>query len=80
VRKINIDTDIRLAMTAAIREFLAENPEQVRPAREYPEAGARRGQGDLPRSASMEFGRDGQGWQDRGAADWQSSPERYASG
>jgi fructose-bisphosphate aldolase class II len=26
VRKINIDTDIRLAMTAAIRKFFAENP------------------------------------------------------
>ncbi|MBQ1657068.1 MAG: fructose-bisphosphate aldolase class II, partial [Rhodocyclaceae bacterium] len=28
VRKINIDTDIRLAMTGAIRKFLAENPEK----------------------------------------------------
>ena len=26
VRKVNIDTDIRLAMTAAVRRFLAENP------------------------------------------------------
>ncbi len=26
VRKINIDTDIRLAMTGAVRKFLAENP------------------------------------------------------
>ncbi len=26
VRKVNIDTDIRLAMTAAVRKFLAENP------------------------------------------------------
>ncbi|WP_432259306.1 class II fructose-bisphosphate aldolase [Cupriavidus sp. TMH.W2] len=40
VRKINIDTDIRLAMTAAIRRFLAENPgkfdprEYLKPARE----------------------------------------------
>ncbi len=40
VRKINIDTDIRLAMTAAIRKFLAENPgkfdprEYLKPARE----------------------------------------------
>jgi fructose-bisphosphate aldolase class II len=34
VRKINIDTDIRLAMTAAIRKFFAENPEKFDP-REY---------------------------------------------
>jgi fructose-bisphosphate aldolase, class II len=40
VRKINIDTDIRLAMTAAVRKFLAENPskfdprEFLKPARE----------------------------------------------
>lgn len=34
MRKINIDTDIRLAMTAAIRKFLAENPTKFDP-REY---------------------------------------------
>jgi fructose-bisphosphate aldolase class II len=40
VRKINIDTDIRLAMTGAARKFLAENPEKfdmrdwMKPARE----------------------------------------------
>ena len=34
VRKINIDTDIRLAMTAAIRRFFAENPSKFDP-REY---------------------------------------------
>ncbi len=34
VRKINIDTDIRLAMTAAIRQFFYENPEKFDP-REY---------------------------------------------
>ena len=28
VRKINIDTDIRLAMTGAIRRFFVENPAQ----------------------------------------------------
>ncbi|TAM11778.1 MAG: fructose-bisphosphate aldolase class II [Nevskiaceae bacterium] len=31
VRKINIDTDIRLAMTGAIRKFLAENPGEFDP-------------------------------------------------
>jgi len=31
VAKINIDTDLRLAMTAAIRKFLAENPSEFDP-------------------------------------------------
>jgi fructose-bisphosphate aldolase, class II len=40
VRKINIDTDIRLAMTGAVRKFLAEHPDKfdmrewMKPARE----------------------------------------------
>ena len=34
VRKINIDTDIRLAMTGAVRKFLFENPSKFDP-REY---------------------------------------------
>ena len=34
VRKINIDTDIRLAMTGAIRRFMGENPSKFDP-REY---------------------------------------------
>lgn len=34
VRKVNIDTDIRLAMTGAIRKFFAENPSKFDP-REY---------------------------------------------
>lgn len=34
VRKINIDTDIRLAMTAAIRRYMAEHPGQFDP-RDY---------------------------------------------
>ena len=32
VRKINIDTDIRLAMTGAVRKFLFENPTSSMPA------------------------------------------------
>jgi fructose-bisphosphate aldolase class II len=34
VRKINIDTDIRLAMTGAIRRFFVENPSKFDP-RDY---------------------------------------------
>jgi fructose-bisphosphate aldolase, class II len=37
VRKINIDTDLRLASTGAIRKFLAENPEEFDP-RKYLQA------------------------------------------
>jgi fructose-bisphosphate aldolase class II len=44
VRKINIDTDIRLAMTGAVRKFLHENPDKfdarewLKPAREAAKA------------------------------------------
>lgn len=44
VRKVNIDTDIRLAMTAAVRRFLFENPDKfdprdfLKPAREAAKA------------------------------------------
>jgi fructose-bisphosphate aldolase class II len=31
VRKVNIDTDLRLASTGAIRKFLAENPSEFDP-------------------------------------------------
>jgi len=31
VRKVNVDTDLRLAVTATIRKFLKENPEQFDP-------------------------------------------------
>ena len=34
VRKVNIDTDIRLAMTGAIRRYLVENPAKFDP-RDY---------------------------------------------
>jgi len=31
VRKVNVDTDLRLASTAAIRKFLFENPSEFDP-------------------------------------------------
>ena len=58
VRKINIDTDIRLAMTAAVRKFLAENPDKfdarewLKPAREAAKA--------ICRQRYVEFGCEGQ--------------------
>lgn len=59
VRKINIDTDIRLAMTGAVRKFLAENPERfdarewLRPARDAARA--------VCRQRYIDFGCAGQG-------------------
>jgi fructose-bisphosphate aldolase class II len=31
VRKVNIDTDLRMAATGAVRKFLAENPKEFDP-------------------------------------------------
>ena len=59
VRKINIDTDIRLAMTGAVRKFLAENPEKfdarewLKPAREAAKA--------VCKARYIQFGCEGQG-------------------
>ena len=59
VRKINIDTDIRLAMTGAVRKFLAENPDKfdarewLKPAREAAKA--------VCKARYLEFGCEGQG-------------------
>ena len=58
VRKINIDTDIRLAMTGAVRKFLAENPDKfdarewLKPAREAAKV--------VCRQRYVEFGCEGQ--------------------
>jgi fructose-bisphosphate aldolase class II len=51
VRKINIDTDIRLAMTGAVRKFLAENPEKF-DAREWLKPAREGRQADLQGSAT----------------------------
>jgi fructose-bisphosphate aldolase, class II len=58
VRKINIDTDIRLAMTGAVRKFLFENPDKfdarewLKPAREAAKA--------ICKQRYLEFGCEGQ--------------------
>ncbi len=59
VRKINIDTDIRLAMTACIREYFATNPEKFDP-RDYlkPAMAAAK---VIVRQRYQEFGSAGQG-------------------
>jgi fructose-bisphosphate aldolase class II len=58
VRKINIDTDIRLAMTAAIRKFLAENPSKFDP-RDYLKP-AREAAKAICRQRYVQFGCEGQ--------------------
>jgi fructose-bisphosphate aldolase class II len=76
VRKINIDTDIRLAMTGAVRKFLAENPDKF-DAR-VAEAGARGGQGDLQAALpGVRLRRPGREDQADGLA---AVAQRYASG
>ena len=59
VRKVNIDTDIRLAMTAAVRRFLVENPSKFDP-REFLKA-ARKASIELCKQRYLEFGCEGQG-------------------
>ena len=77
VRKINIDTDIRLAMTGAVRKFLAENPDKF-DAREWLKP-AREAAYQVCKQRYLEFGCEGQ------AAKIQAVPldemaRRYAAG
>jgi fructose-bisphosphate aldolase, class II len=77
VRKINIDTDVRLAMTAAVRKFLAENPEKfdarewLKPAREAAKA--------ICKQRYLEFGCEGQAGKIKPLALPQVA-QRYAKG
>jgi len=59
VRKINIDTDIRLAMTGAARKFLFENPDKF-DAREWLKP-ARAAAQAVCKQRYLEFGCEGQG-------------------
>lgn len=58
VRKINIDTDIRLAMTAAVRQFFVENPDKF-DAREWLKP-ARAAAQSICKQRYVEFGCEGQ--------------------
>ena len=58
VRKINIDTDVRLAMTGAIRRFFVENPSKFDP-REYLKP-AREAAKKVVKSRFIAFGCEGQ--------------------
>ena len=77
VRKVNIDTDIRLSMTAAVRKFLAENPskfdmrEWMKPARVAAKT--------LCKQRYLEFGCEGQGAKIKGIS-LVDMAQRYAKG
>ncbi|MFM8609759.1 MAG: class II fructose-bisphosphate aldolase [Burkholderiaceae bacterium] len=77
VRKINIDTDIRMAMTGAVRQFQAENPDKfdmrewMKPAREAAKA--------ICKQRYIEFGCEGQGGKIQ-ARGLQRMAQRYAQG
>jgi fructose-bisphosphate aldolase, class II len=77
VRKINIDTDIRLAMTGAVRKFMAENPEKF-DAREWLKP-AREAAKQVCKQRYMQFGCEGQAAKIK-ARNLQVIAERYAKG
>jgi fructose-bisphosphate aldolase class II len=58
VRKINIDTDVRLAMTAAVRKYLFENPDKFDP-RDYLKP-AREAAKQICKQRYLEFNCEGQ--------------------
>ncbi|GAA6142094.1 class II fructose-bisphosphate aldolase [Hydrogenophaga sp. 5NK40-0174] len=77
VRKINIDTDIRMAMTGAVRKFQVENPEKfdmrewMKPAREAAKA--------ICKQRYQEFGCEGQASKIKGVSLDQMA-QKYAAG
>ena len=77
MRKINIDTDIRLAMTAAVRKFLAENPDKF-DAREWLKP-AREAAKQICKQRYLQFGCEGQAGKIKGET-LQVVAARYAKG
>jgi fructose-bisphosphate aldolase, class II len=77
VRKINIDTDIRLAMTAAVRQFMFENPDKF-DAREWLKP-ARAAAQAICKQRYIEFGCEGQASKIKGAS-LSVIAAQYASG
>ncbi len=77
VRKINIDTDIRLAMTAAIRKYLFENPSKFDP-RDYLKP-AREAAKEICKARYLAFGCEGQAGKIKSIS-LEQMAERYKSG
>jgi fructose-bisphosphate aldolase, class II len=77
VRKINIDTDIRMAMTGAVRKFMTENPDKfdmrewMKPAREAAK--------QICKQRYLEFGCEGQGAKIKGMP-LSVMAQKYAAG
>jgi fructose-bisphosphate aldolase class II len=77
VRKINIDTDVRLAMTAAVRKYLVQNPDKFDP-RDYLKP-AREAAKSICKQRYLEFGCEGQAGKIKLQTLLQVA-QRYASG
>ncbi len=77
VRKINIDTDIRLAMTAAIRRYLFENPSKFDP-RDYLKP-AREAAKEICKARYLAFGCEGQAGKIK-SVPLEKMAERYKAG
>ena len=77
VRKINIDTDIRLAMTAAIRRYLFENPSKFDP-RDYLKP-AREAAKEICKARYLAFGCEGQAGKIK-SVPLEKMAERYRAG
>lgn len=77
VRKVNIDTDLRMASTGAIRKYLAENPSQFDP-RKYL-AAARDAMRDICKARFEAFGTAGNASKIK-VLSLETMFERYASG
>lgn len=77
VRKINIDTDLRLVATGAIRRFLAEDPAEFDP-RKYNQA-AKKAMIEICRARYEAFGTAGQASRIK-VLSMESMAQRYASG
>ena len=77
VRKINIDTDIRLAMTAAVRKYMAQNPDKFDP-RDWLKP-AREAAKQICKQRYLQFGCEGQGSKVKGHS-LQLVASQYARG
>ena len=64
VRKINIDTDVRLAMTGAVRKYMAQNPDKFDP-RDWLKP-AREAARQICKQRYLQFGCEGQGGKVKG--------------
>ena len=77
VRKINIDTDLRLASTGAIRRFLAKNPSEFDPRKYFKEA--TKAMTDIVKARYLALGCEGQASSIRVVA-METMASRYLAG